>query len=207
MNEDISTFKEDSLDTYELILEAIESKAPLKVIYHGGSMRGQLRDVTPLSLRGDDIRARCHITNVVKTFKLPKIEVMDQDGVLTEALDKSMPSLPSLPNLLTLQELFNYMDNDLNFSQWHISFKRLSISLRRKFKNGKPLKASALSIYYDDIDFGLTIDSDPSESFQVYKKNKPWSFHSELGSTNFKYLDKAIAKFLLHAQKISPKRN
>jgi hypothetical protein len=192
------------LNTNKVIEGAIETKSSLKVIYHGGSMKGQLRDITPLSLKGDNIRARCHITNVVKTFKVPKMEVMDQEGVLTEATDKSESNIP---NLTTLKELFDYVEYDSNFSEWHVVFEKQSISLHRKFKNGKPLKSSPLSICYDEFGFDSIHEMDGSETLQIYEKSKPWSFQSELGSSNFKHVDRAIEKFLKHAQIISAKRS
>ncbi len=192
------------MDTNTAIEKAINRKTLLKVIYHGGSMKGQLRDITPISIKGDNIRARCHITNKIKTFKASRMEVMDQNGVLTEAIEKPASNVP---NITTLKELSDFIKNDKKLSEWHIVYEENSLSLHRKFKNGKALKSSALSLSYEDIGFDLIYEIDGSLTTEVYEKNKPWHLHSEIGKSNFKYIDNAIKKFLSHVQQISPKRD
>lgn len=56
---------------------AIEEKIDLEIVYKGGSLKGQLRTVTPQSIipmpLGPILYARCHIENIHKSFVLSKI--------------------------------------------------------------------------------------------------------------------------------------
>jgi predicted DNA-binding transcriptional regulator YafY len=56
--------------------EAIETGEVLKVRYHGGSQPGALREIAPISVNGDKVRARCYSSDAVKTFVIGKVEIV-----------------------------------------------------------------------------------------------------------------------------------
>lgn len=45
-----------------VLVDAIENKQSLTVVYLGGSQPGTLRNISPISINGDKLRARCHST-------------------------------------------------------------------------------------------------------------------------------------------------
>ena len=58
-----------------VLVDAIENKQSLTVVYLGGSQPGTLRNISPISINGDKLRARCHSSGAVKVFNLGKIQL------------------------------------------------------------------------------------------------------------------------------------
>ena len=59
--------------------ETIGTGEILNIIYHGGSEPDAARQLFPMQIKGDQLRARCLATNRVKTYSLSKIEWTDND--------------------------------------------------------------------------------------------------------------------------------
>ncbi|EOO8726807.1 hypothetical protein I5R18_RS00010 [Escherichia coli] len=66
-----------------ILLDAIENKKSLTVIYLGGSQPGTLRDISPISISEDKLRARCHSTDAVKFFNIGKIQLPSDSSMIT----------------------------------------------------------------------------------------------------------------------------
>jgi hypothetical protein len=88
---------------------AAEEKAPMLIIYHGGSQPGAKRWVVPLAILDNQLRARDVATDRAKMFSLTKIEIVEDPdaepdyvekapvkGSLAEAIKKHLPEIASL---------------------------------------------------------------------------------------------------------------
>jgi DNA polymerase-3 subunit epsilon len=65
-------------DKIKIIVEAIEKKLPMDLIYFGGSTQGQSRRISPVGLvrtpEGDFVQALCHRDNSYKRFYVDKMK-------------------------------------------------------------------------------------------------------------------------------------
>jgi predicted DNA-binding transcriptional regulator YafY len=75
----------------QLLITAIETGEVINIKYHGGSQPGSIRQISPISVNGDDVRARCLATNRVKVFKISKMEI-----------EQSLSALPILMLLVKI---------------------------------------------------------------------------------------------------------
>ena len=55
--------------------ESIETGETLRIIYHGGSQPGTVREIVPQSIKGEKLRAFCIGSGASKTFIISKIEI------------------------------------------------------------------------------------------------------------------------------------
>ncbi len=168
------------MEALDEILEAIKSNSELAIVYHGGSRPGSERRVTPISLEGPGLRARCHITGQAKLFSLNKIQIGDSKVSIPASLDDA----PAAPTFANLEEVFNYYRDTLEGLGWHIrtdfSEDYACISLHGKFKNGNIKKEPDLNFAYKRLVEESYFDGDdwvmpepPREStrpFGVYGK-------------------------------------
>ena len=61
------------------IQKAIDGSERIKIIYHGGSRPGAMREIIPHSIIGPKLLAHCLASGLEKTFFLNKIEIVDAD--------------------------------------------------------------------------------------------------------------------------------
>ena len=59
----------------ERLQRAIGTGELIGIVYHGGSQPGAFREIAPLQIDADKVRARCYSSNAVKVFSLSKIEL------------------------------------------------------------------------------------------------------------------------------------
>ena len=60
------------------IKKAIEGSERLKIIYHGGSSPGTMREIIPRSIRDNKLIAYCLASDLDKTFFLDKIQIIEE---------------------------------------------------------------------------------------------------------------------------------
>ena len=183
--------------TYELIRNAIAKKQRIKILYAGGRHPGTVREIAPIEIRGEKVRARCYSSNAVKMFFIHKIKVPDQPHLFHEWSDK--------PKYKSMSDLLDQIKQDLEYLGWHVNYEKgedtESIKLNRKFKDGVPLKTADAEIsyskYYHQSDINPftfeVISPEPKKlisdrPFYVWGKGYP--------SKSYKYFDKAAAYFI-----------
>lgn len=194
------------MDILPIIEKAISSKEKLMIVYLGGSRPGVVREIAPLSLDNGKVRARCYLSNTVKTFMIKKIQIMDSDGVLTEA---NYQQDEVFPFFNSYSEVYDLLVNRLVDLGWYIELSNDSISLHRKFKNGKLRKSSEISIYYDEYvyDEYVVWGSGSNEIPEAKKRKKmnPYMFSARNEQTcGFKSLEKSVRKFVKYAELLAP---
>jgi len=196
------------MDISPIIEKAINSKERLMVVYLGGSQPGAVREIAPLSQKNGKIRARCYMSNAIKTFLAEKMQIMDSDGALTETTYKQEEILPQFNSY---NEVYDFLKQRLADLGWYINVKKDSLSLHLKFKNGNPLKRSEVSIYFDEYTTDCYVDWDSNGDFspeiEERKKTNPYMFSAKDQQTcGFKTLEKSALKFIKFAEILAPNK-
>ncbi|RZF81281.1 hypothetical protein EXT43_12650 [Pseudoalteromonas sp. CO109Y] len=187
------------MEAERLILDAIEAKQKINVIYHGGSMSGQPRQLGPISIKGNKLRAKCYKSDAFKTFVIDKIQVITSDGELTEKRSPNTHSKLVIEPEQTLLDVSNAIQPHFDDKLWLVELNEdnKSLYIYPRFKNGKPKKSVDLALFYEEYRTELVLNetTDEFEDIEI-KRVKPWLVSCKnKTTTSFGSLNKATAKF------------
>jgi len=179
----------------DVLLEAIQTGEVLNIKYNGGSQPGLIRQLLPLSINVEDVRAKCFATNRVKTFKLSKMEL----GV------HSNPSYTVgqiLPEPKNLQEALGPFILNIEKIGWTLVTSEKEAGVYRKFKSGKLRKTPDVFIQYNEYSYDYSDFDENGNEIDVMKpSSRPWYVsHKTKTASSFKKLSSAILKFYDNAQ-------
>lgn len=193
------------MDKLKEISEAVRSHSELTITYDGGSQPGTKRRITPISLEGGGLRARCHATGTAKLFSLEKLHLSDSVQPAPAYIRNPSPN-----KFNSLLEVYSHYRDTLEGMGWHVNTEfsedYACIALHNKFKNGKVKKGPDLSFayrkyidetYFDGDDW--VSPSPPREStrpFAVYGKS--------VAGGPYGKLDRAISVFMEAATASAP---
>jgi hypothetical protein len=180
----------------------------LRIIYLGGSQPGSSRDVVPIAISGDLLRAHDVTARMDKQFRLSKIEIVDEQ-VTAPAYDPRLAST-SAEDGRTIEDLFAPMVAELQTLGWRVALTRDAVTLHGYLKNGKPRKAAHVSLTFSEYTGVRVIDVDddgkPVEREERWKSRSPYHVSSlVLPTRSFAHLRKAGALFLDEARERAPK--
>lgn len=192
------------MSTEDRLRQAIESGEVLKVIYHGGSQPGSLREIAPISIKSGKVSARCYTSNTVKSFALDKIVIVEGETQLSAA--QWQPGLVKPEQYASIAEILENQKDLLLQLGWHIESDQNHLSLHRRFKTGKPLKGSDVSLDYEEYAYDLVAGLDGEVHEENYRKRqRPWTVRGKNQDTKtYSHLDKAAEVFLEWAKLLSP---
>jgi len=192
------------MNTEDRLLEAIQSGEVVKIIYHGGSQPGTLRDIAPISIKNGKVRARCLLSNTTKMFVVDKIEIAESE-IHPEATEWQLGAEPS-QQYDDISCLLNKKRDFLIGLGWHIEASPDSLSLHRCRKNGSPLKGSDVSLNYEEYTYDLMADEDGNLHKENWRKRqRPWTVRGKKqNSKALSGLDNAAATFLEWAYELAP---
>lgn len=178
----------------DVLINAINIGETINIIYHGGSQPGSLRQILPISINDDDVRARCLSTNRVKIFKLSKMELSESSKTQEAYVPGKIEAEPE-----TLKDAFNSYKSIFNKFDWILTIDDEEAGIYRKFNNGKIRKTPDVYIQYHEFTYDYT-DFDDNDNEIEYTKpsTKPWYVRSNITdqSSSFKKLSSAIEKFV-----------
>ncbi len=195
---------------HELALLARESRTVV-ILYHGGSQPGTKRQILPVSVSGNRVRARDLASDEVKIFSLDKIEIVAEDYLASEYVKKE-----SVNNRTTnLLDLLKKEAEELEHLGWEVKLTEESIKLHTRSKNGTITPAATVGLRrnYDQV---ITIALDSGTHTSEISSDRPWYVFGpdflealvepepEAGQT-YKYLSKAVRVFLDQAHRHAPK--
>lgn len=187
----------------QLIQQAIDTSDEIRIIYHGGSQPGSVRNIIPIALTDDKLRARCMASGKTKTFVINRIELPD------DSLSSSVPRWQAgqkFHSFNTIANLFDTMRDTLEGMGWFIEHDEAHIALHRYFKNGKARKAINVLISFEEFKFdhALGIDNEWHEA-NKQKRPRPWSvFAAPNHHSSFKEFEAAALRFMEWAAKLAP---
>ncbi len=178
------------MDVANRLKQAIEDGEVLSIKYNGGSQPGSVRQIAPIQVNGDKLRARCFTTGKAKLFKVDKVELMDHQDAGSYVPPERLVQYETLEDFIA-QEL-----EKLHEAGWSSEHEPNSLSIFRHFKNGKRLKTPSLSIEYTEVDYHLVYGVDGEFKKEYFHRERPWSVSSNKGTKTYKHFDKAANQFL-----------
>lgn len=187
---------------------AINAGEVLCIRYHGGSQPGAARDISPISIDGPKVRARCYTSNAVKLFVIDKIEICS--GHHPDNVPAWDPTTKTKYQFASLTELHQVIADELHTLGWHVEHNDDFISLHRRWKNGKPLKGSEVSITYSEFveEEHADLDEDGNLIYhETYKRRnaRPYSVRArKINTRSFGIMEKAAELFMEQAKELAP---
>lgn len=172
---------------------ALEQSEKLSIIYEGGSQAGKARVIAPLSINGDKVRARCYNSEKVKVFLISKIRLPSADTP-NNVSSWEVGAKFEFSNLKELHEV--YLDS-LESVGWVVKLGEDSLSLHKKFKNGKTRAASEIELTYCEY----TVESfiGLSGEIETLRKNssRPWALRAKnFDTVTYSKFESAASSFL-----------
>lgn len=192
------------MSTEDRLRQAIESGEVLKIVYHGGSQPGSLREIAPVSIKNGKVSARCFTSNSVKSFALEKIVVVEGESRSSAA--EWQPGLVKPEQYVSISELLENQKDHLVLLGWHIANDKDHLSLHRKLKTGKPLKGSDIALYFEEYTYDLVAGADGElHEENMRKRLRPWTVRGKNQDTKtYSHLDKAAEVFIEWAKLLAP---
>lgn len=192
----------------ERIETAILNGEILEIKYFGGSTPGRQRSIAPVKIEGNKLKARCLVTNIVKTFSLDKISFSD-GGEVYEASKNAVEQL-NRQSFENIEDLYINYKPIFEEKGWFVKLDNSeSLSLHSYFKNGNPKKSSDVSIFYDEYSEQMIYDLEKDDFItEKTKKQKPWCVMAKGETTrNYANLHHCIETFIDFSEKLSPNNN
>lgn len=197
-----------SIESVRLRLqEAIGTGELIGIIYSGGSRPGAHREIIPLQIDGDRVRARCYASNAVKVFMLHKIELKAEP-------DKSSTRWQPQPlqyEFGTIGSAFETFRTKLEDLGWETKLSSEGgaekLSLFSRYKNGNIRKYPDIAIEFEAWGQGWAITpegSDTSYVLETYRRERPWVVGGPRQSSSFEHLNNAVGKFMTYAIEFAP---
>lgn len=187
----------------EKLQAACETGEVIRIVYHGGSQPGTLREISPILVSESDVHARDLAVGTTKTFKLSKIELADMTAGTPE-YDPIQPAVVELTG--TIPEVLTDDVRRLESMGWHILFADNSISVHRCFKNGKPRKTADIELSYTEYTVDAFVDVHGILKEEKRKSIRPYRLASRnfASAKTFKNMSTAVAAFLNEAKLLAP---
>lgn len=199
--------------------EAIESGEILRIRYFGGSSPGSEREISPVSIFDDNVRALCIETGTVKTFCISKMEV----AIPGEPSKLSIKQSFNPPELIDIYEIANYLSESLEALDWFVQYTDTSLTLHTTFKNGKIKKTPVISLCFEEFEYifpeldinspdvdwdnfiPYIVDGDSPEEAEKVKRERPWVVRAKNKNTaTYGYSKKAMVRLMEWADEFSP---
>ncbi|MBN2269702.1 MAG: hypothetical protein JXN61_03755 [Sedimentisphaerales bacterium] len=193
------------MSIHSILSEARNNGEILKIKYHGGSQPGTVRLISTISVSEDKVIARCLNSNTVKTFIIGKIELCRNNNH-----DDDIKWAPTKKSLVKYENLAAFCDlrrSELESLGWHVNSDANFVSLHRRFKNGKPLKGSDVSLHYEEFICDGFVDIDGRLREEHTRKHpRPWMVRTTgMHGGGYARLETATDVFMEQAKLLSPK--
>ena len=195
----------------ERLEKAIGTGEIIGIVYHAGSQPGAFRDIAPIQIDGEKIRARCYMSGAVKTFVIDKIELRGDTPTPEDRANGWKPNHVHTVKFKTIDEIHAALLTELQALGWHIARNADEegerVDLRAHFKNGKLRAGPDVCLIFQRIAFAIvaTEDGDLVREEQG-PRTRPWIVRSKNFNAAKTYSDGDIAAnlFLTEARKLAP---
>jgi len=190
--------------TLKRLSEAIGTGELITIIYNGGSQPGTTREILPLQIIDNMVRARCYTSNKVKTFVINKIEI-PPDQLSTQTTWDANAKHPYV--FESIKEAYENLKEELESLGWNVQFaetdrgNHAALSLHDFFKNGKVRKSSKVAITYSKYITNFNYDVGSSDFIETTKEStRPYC----VGGISFGKIERAVEVFMIEAKKLRP---
>jgi hypothetical protein len=216
----------DALALHDTLVAGAEAGATVRVIYHGGSQPGTVREIRPLQVTDLEVRAYDVAAGMAKTFVLARM-VLPGGGETLVAYEPPPPRPPGEEERRDIEALMRAHVPALEKLGWEVTLSPDTIALASiyaYFKNGKPRKATAVSLTYRPVTEGVDDDVEEVESISLIltpqgtrieqrmreprraARGRPYSLNVKGISTTraFGRPSSAVAAFLTEVRRLGP---
>lgn len=175
----------------------------VSIVYHRGSQPGTIREIAPIAITNDEVRARDLAAGMDKSFKLAYVELASS-RTTTRSYDPA--AAPPVEHIQTVQATLAPHLPVLQAMGWHVELTENRISLHRFFKSGKPRKGYDVTMGFDQFTVDMFDDFDGRGLQTVTRPSKrPYNVSSTaLPTRTFVRLSVALPVFLEEARKLAP---
>jgi hypothetical protein len=125
----------------DALAQAAGTSAVVRIVYHGGSQPGTVREIVPIIIDDTHVVAQCLASGVRKTFRIDSLEILAPESC-AEAY-RADPSEAERP----IPEVFLRSVAELEDLGWHVRIDEDSISLHGFLKNGRPRAAPVVRLW------------------------------------------------------------
>jgi hypothetical protein len=178
------------------LTSAAKAGQVIRIVYHGGSQPGTVREVSPIVVATEEMRARDMTSGIVKTFLLSKVEIAGAEDSVPE-YDPNAPKMP--PETFTIRECITPYVEEIEKLGWFLSLTDTSASVHRFFKNGKPRKGAEVALLYEPFVTDFTYDIESNDFIEENREStRPYRVESRAfaSARPFGIETKAVALFL-----------
>jgi hypothetical protein len=197
----------------EYFAKAIATGELIAIIYHSGSQPGTIREIQPIAVFSKVMRAYDGNLNDAKAYMLSLIEIPGCNSI-APSYDEN--ATPSSDDFHTVKEFFESEREHLRQLGWHVEATESRISLHDYSKNGKPRKAPAVSLSFDEFvteevfneDYWIFGNGDCADDFvtETRKSKRPHHVSSPTySSSGFSKFNRACAVFMEEAERHKPR--
>lgn len=199
--------------------EAIDSGEILRVRYFGESTPGTERDISPVKIINDKVRARCMETGAVKTFSISKMEL----AIPGESPELALKQSFNPPEFISTTEIASYLTDSLVALGWIVKTTDTSLTLHTPFKNGKTKKTPVILLDFEEYEYVFPepdmdspdfdwndfipdiVEGDALEGAEKIKRKRPWVVRAKnKGTATYGYSKKAMIRLMKWAGELSP---
>lgn len=177
----------------DAIYDAIKNKQSMRIKYNGGTHPGTIREIKPLGITKDKVKAMCMATEHLKFFNLEKIE-LPTEGENSVKWDKAEKTEQENTTFHSIQELLDRKRAELESLGYIIIHGDKSIDLHRLEKN-KTSKYPYASISFSEFE---TLPNYFTEevTYEKILRKKPWDVTCILKSKqSYEVFEKAAKAF------------
>ena len=191
------------IDAARQVLErAAGTGEVIRIIYHGGSQPGSVREITAIAVTHTDLVAHDLASGGRKVFKLAKLEIAES-GAAAPEYDPALAPPPE--DSRCIQAILEPNAAELEELGWHVELSRDAIGLHRFFKNGKPRKTPAVQLWYEELTTDFFVELDGRQIEETRKSQLPYHVRSERAATrSFVRVSRAIEMFWDEARSLKP---
>lgn len=130
----------------ETLERAARTAEVVWIRYHGGSQPGAVREISPIEVGGVYVSARDLAADRVKTFRLDRLEVVEDEDAGPDY--EAEPPAEGAEGPESLGEFLSEATGELEDLGWHVRHSDDSISVHRIGKRGKPLSRAEVELSY-----------------------------------------------------------
>jgi hypothetical protein len=187
----------------DLLAHAVKTGEVIRIVYHGGSQPGTVREVHPIVVTDVEMRAHDFASKSNKVFKLEKIAIPS----LSENPPQYDPDFQGLPEPVgTIGELVKGKVDELLGLGWHVELSEDRVTLHTLFKNGKPHRGFEVGLWYEEYSIAYIIEMDGKQGEERRISPSPYHVSSTApgAERHFRKISKALARFLEEAVRLAP---
>lgn len=177
----------------ERLKAAIEDAEVLRVTYTGGSQPGAEREIAPISIKNDKVRARCYTSGAVKLFVIDKISIIEASTGESWNHDRA-----GQPRYASADDIAKNHLVEWGEQGWTVEVGDHYISFHQAGKRGKVLKTPTIYLTYEAETYEsvYNMETDDFEEHNRRPRTRPWILRGKGYETKtFKHLD-AVAETL-----------